>query len=200
MNRLARYAPAALLPLLLTACGTESAGSGGPAPDRAALEARAQAAQIDIAKVYVTEAEGFELASQSVGVVGADGFQATYIRKDTPAAQLTLSVDAGTMDAASCPGPESARCERDGEHWYRSTDAGHAYVLPVDGVLVRLSADRSAVDRETLREAAEKAHRASDAELDAVLPESSGGTGGVERGDLPAEGDGAPQDPPGAGG
>ncbi|WP_344493164.1 hypothetical protein [Streptomyces enissocaesilis] len=57
------------------------------------------------------------------------------------------------------------------------------------------------MDRDTLRQAAEKAHRADGRELDAVLPERGEGAGAdemPERGDLPPEGDGAPDNDMGA--
>jgi hypothetical protein len=66
---------------------------------------------------------------------------------------------------------------------------------------VRVNADIGTVDRATLRKAAEAAHAAGDAELDAVLPtERPGGGAPVERGDLPPVGDGAPDNGVGAGG
>jgi hypothetical protein len=90
--------------------------------------------------IYVTGLPGYELARQSVGVYGDDGFQS-------------------------------------------------AYVSASDG-----SSDRKTVNRDTLRRAAESAHRADDQELDAVLPELGADSTGrpVERGDLPPVGDGAP--------
>ncbi|ARX86333.1 hypothetical protein SMD44_05804 [Streptomyces alboflavus] len=228
--------PAALLllaPLALTGCGSEDAGSGnrasgdrassdrasgnagsgaGSTPSRADLEDRARAAQTRTAHVYVTEADGFTLAEQSVGVLGDDGFQAVYVAK-RGGAQIKVGVERGTVDDTSCRGlyPPAKRCEKDGKGWYRtsgpgspdSTDASgswHAYVRSEHGLRIQLSADPGLVDRDTLRAAAEKAHRADAAELDAVLPMKTSPTAPVERGDIPRDGDGAPQDPPGAGG
>jgi hypothetical protein len=48
------------------------------------------------------------------------------------------------------------------------------------------------VDRDTLRAAAKAAHLADDQELDEILPHQQASASPVERGDLPAEGDGAP--------
>ncbi|WP_411574427.1 hypothetical protein [Streptomyces fradiae] len=198
-----RLAPALLaLPLLLpllSACGTRTA-EAEPAPDRAELEARAAALQTRPEHMYVTEADGFGLAEQSVGVLGDDGFSAAYASRD--GGTFTLAVERGGVDPASCAdlprtsAPAPATCEKDGPGWYRATDGAHAYVRVEDGLRIRVSADAGSVDRAVLRGAAERAHRASDAELDAVLPERRPGDAEapVERGDLPPEGDGAPLD------
>lgn len=221
--------PAALLllaPLALTGCGSENAGSenaasasagsedagsgAGSTPSRADLEARARAAQTRTAHVYVTEADGFTLAEQSVGVLGDDGFQAVYVAKEG-GAQIKVDVERGTVDGKTCRSvyPPAGRCERDGKGWYRtpgssgssgSDGSWHAYARSEHGLRIQLSADPGLVDRDTLRAAAEKAHHADAAELDAVLPEKTSSAAPVERGDIPRDGDGAPQDPPGAGG
>ncbi|MFH9073013.1 hypothetical protein [Streptomyces alboflavus] len=226
--------PAALLllaPLALTGCGSEDAGSGnrasgdrasgnagsgaGSTPSRADLEDRARAAQTRTAHVYVTEADGFTLAEQSVGVLGDDGFQAVYVAK-RGGAQIKVGVERGTVDGKTCRSvyPPAGRCEKDGKGWYRASGpdspenpgstgrsgSWHEYVRSEHGLRIQLSADPDLVDRDTLRAAAEEAHRANAAELDAVLPEKTSPATPVERGDIPREGDGAPQDPPGAGG
>ncbi|WP_172383753.1 hypothetical protein [Streptomyces sp. MNP-20] len=211
MRRSRRLLPALLLaPLALTGCGSDSLDSAAP-PDRAELKARAEAAQTVVEHVYVTEADGFELARQSVGVIGDYGFQSTYVR-DEGGAQLTLSVDRGTVTDGNCRTvpPAATRCEKDGKGWYRLTGSRHEYVRSENGLRIQLAADRGAVSRAVLRAAAETAHRADDRELDATLPETADPEGlptdgadtgrPVERGDLPPNGDGAPQDPPGAGG
>ncbi|MFF8384492.1 hypothetical protein [Streptomyces kanasensis] len=228
-----RRAPALLAALaspllLLVGCGTQVAGSA--VPDRAELEARAAALQTRAEHVYVTEAAGFALAEQSVGVLGDDGFSASYVSKG--GGTLTLGVERGRLEDVGCaatpsaaPAPSTgagaaggAPCAADGALWYRSGDTAHEYLRVEGGLRIRVSADRAAVDRATLRAAAERAHRASDEELAEVLPErapgtgdsgattGSGGTGRtggtagnggpggapVERGDLPPVGDGAP--------
>ncbi|WP_327357687.1 hypothetical protein [Streptomyces sp. NBC_01304] len=217
MIRPVRIAVLLALPLVLAACGSEVAGGSGDsgssggsaeqAADRGELEARAQAIQVAIENVYVTEVPDFTVAEQSVGVIGDDGFSATYVRRD-PAAQIQLSVDRGTVDATTCPGfggraaAGQATCEKDGKGWYSSGSGRHAYLIPVTGRLLRLSADRAAVERDALRRAAEQAHPASDAELTDVLPPlpENAPTAPVERGDLPPEGDGAPDNGVGVGG
>lgn len=198
----------AMVSVALVGCGTETAGSGA---DRAELEERARDAQVAIENVYVTEAPGYELAEQSVGVLGADGFSATYVKQGS-GAQIRLGVDRGTMDAASCPkipvgvgtggtGGDVVECVKDGESWYRTSGPRHEYATEVNGRLVRVEADTGAVGRDTLRKAAGAAHAASDAELDDVLPPAREDAGQpVERGDLPPAGDGAPNNDVGVGG
>ncbi|MFG2328924.1 hypothetical protein ACGFMM_04805 [Streptomyces sp. NPDC048604] len=187
-----------LLSLAVTGCGTEVVGAG--TPDRAELESRARAAQTRVEHVYVTESDGFELARQSVGVIGDDGFQAVYV--GTKGEQLTLSVERRPFTEEDCAaGPDS--CTKEGASWYRSSPDGHSYVRNDGGLRVQLTAPAS-MPKDALKAAADRAHRANDAELDAVLPEntaSGGGAGGpVERGDLPPNGDGAPRNDVGASG
>lgn len=209
-----RTATALALALLLTAsagCGTEPApdaraagasGSAAPAPDRAELEARAAALQTVAEHVWVTEAPGFALARQSVGVLGDDGFGSAYTAPD--GGRIQLSVERRPHASADCTdaaGPATT-CERDGEQWYRASESGHAYAREQDGLVVTLSGTRQEVNRETLRAAALAAHRADDRELDEVLPPLGGSSGQqpVERGDLPPVGDGAPNNDVGASG
>ncbi|EMF53546.1 MULTISPECIES: hypothetical protein [Streptomyces] len=224
MTRTARVLlPLALLPsLLLTACGTDKVVDTGraplaPVPDRAELTARAEALGFAPGLVYVTEAPGFTLARQSVGVYGADGFSAAYWSRRN-SAQLLLHVDRGTMTAESCPERPLGRgtegpvgCERDGDAWYRTSAGQHEYAVPRDGHLVLISAATDAVDRATLRTAARAAHRPTDAELACILPRSrhdeprpalSSPHDGqpAERGDLPPVGDGAPDNEVGTSG
>ncbi|MEU3253595.1 hypothetical protein [Streptomyces sp. NPDC006997] len=201
-------APALLLAAvaLLTGCGRETAADGTGAPpaadgtaDPRELADRAGALGIAPERVYVTDAPGFTLARQSVGVSGDDGFSAAYFSQRS-GTHFTLTVDRGSMTAASCPeqlvgdqtgGPPA--CERDGAAWYRDAGLQHEYALSRDGQLIRLSADAE-VPRATLRAAAGAVHRPSGEELDALLPPATGArpTAPVERGDLPPEGDGAP--------
>ncbi|MGW5563529.1 hypothetical protein ACWEWD_08925 [Streptomyces tendae] len=217
MIRHARVLPVLVLaPLLLTACGSEKAGDPGPsvsasasAPASAAgpaadpgtgeLASRAQAMGVAPELVYVTEAPGFTLAQQSVGVLGDDGFSATWVDGETNTL-LRLAVDRGTVTADTCPeqpvgdmSGEHTTCERDGSAWYRTGAGRHEYALPEEGHVVRVSAETDAVPRDVLRAAALAAHRPDAAETDALLPsvEPAPATP-VERGDLPPYGDGAP--------
>ncbi|MFI1185190.1 hypothetical protein [Streptomyces californicus] len=192
-------------------CGTEPApdaraagpsGSAGPAPDRAELEARAAALQTVAEHVWVTEAPGFALARQSVGVLGDDGFGSAYTSPD--GGRIQVSVERRPHAAADCTdaAEPATTCERDGEQWYSASEWGHAYARERDGLVVTLSGTRQEVNRETLRAAALAAHRADDRELDEILPPLGGAPGRqpVERGDLPPVGDGAPNNDVGASG
>ncbi|MFF4832898.1 hypothetical protein [Streptomyces sp. NPDC001315] len=205
MIRTVRILPLLLLmPALLTACGTEKAGGAGAA-DPAELASRAQALGIAPELVYVTEAPGFTLAQQSVGVYGDDGVSAVYVSRKT-GAQLQLYVDRGTLTARSCPTQpvrdataDRTSCTRDGDAWYRSAGEQSEYAVPKKGYVVRVGGD--GVPRDVLRAAAHKVHRPSADELDALLPPAAPrATEPVERGDLPTVGDGAPNNDPGAGG
>lgn len=199
-----------------TGCGTEVASdaesarsaSAAPAPDRAELEARARAVQTVAEHVWVTEAPGYTLARQSVGVVGDDGFGSVYTTSG--GGQIQLSVERLPHADADCtdgPAAGSAQdpvvtCERDGGQWYRATESGHAYAQEQGDLVVTVSAAREEVDRAALRAAARAAHRADDHELDRVLPpaDETSGRQPVERGDLPPVGDGAPNNDVGASG
>ncbi|MGY0055347.1 hypothetical protein ACWY4P_02030 [Streptomyces sp. LZ34] len=202
MTHLRRALPLLLLPVAvavtLSACGTESV-------DRSELDARARALGTELEMVYVTDIPGYTLAPQSVGVIGDHGFGGSYTKSG--GGMIQLQVDERRGDPADCAEPrgsesesEKVTCERDGESWYRATKTAHEYVREDGGRVIRLSADRDSVTRDTLRKAADGAHQADDSELAEVLTESAGdggGQGGTERGDLPTSGDGAPQDPAG---
>ncbi|MET9512971.1 hypothetical protein ABZX62_31750 [Streptomyces flavidovirens] len=217
MTRVSRRVLAVLLlPLVLTACGAEKANDAAAAPPSAELKARAGESAIEL--IYVTEAPGYELARQSVGVIGNDGFSAAYFSAGT-GGQIRLSVDRGKLDEASCEkqsagssgAGEPVECERDGDLWYRAAASTHEYARAYEGHVVRISADAKLVNRATLRRAAEKAHRADNEELDEVLPPAGEGVGSgtgagagademPERRDLPPVGDGAPNNDVGASG
>ncbi|MFF4659590.1 hypothetical protein [Streptomyces sp. NPDC001381] len=202
MIRALRALPAlSLLPLLLTACGDERPGA---AADPTELADRAQALGIAPDLVYTTDVEGYTLAQQSVGVHGDDGFSAAYFSRKS-GKFFQLSVERGTLTAADCSGQPvagtdgaSTACERDGETWYRTTDGSSEYAVPKKDLVIRISGD--GVPRDDLREAAENAHRPTAAELDTLLPSAPAGGEPVERGDLPPEGDGAPDNDVGVGG
>jgi hypothetical protein len=204
MTRLPRALPYAslLLPaLLLTGCGDERA-----AADPAEVTSRARAFGIAPEHVYAIEADGFTVAQQSVGVYGGDGFSAVYVSRST-GGQIQLRVDRAEMTPATCPelpvGDSSGgrtECRKDGEAWYRSSGDLREYAVPKDGHVVRVGAGPE-VGRDTLREAALGAHHPTAEELDALLPEGQGGAEPpVERGDLPPEGEGAPDNDVDAGG
>ncbi|WP_217142109.1 hypothetical protein [Streptomyces sp. AC627_RSS907] len=222
MNRRARVLPLLLTPLLLTACGTEdhlaedpaaagtaatssataSAAAGEappaqapPAPD--GLENRAKALGMAPELVYVTRVPGFTLAQQSVGVIGDDGFSATYVTG--AGAMVRISVERGSMSRDTCRSRpvgdmsgERTTCEPEGGTLYRTGGGRHEYALPKSGHVVKVSADTDAVSREVLRGAAASVHRPGAAEAAATLPSPRPATTPVERGDLPRFGEGPP--------
>ncbi|MFI0038067.1 hypothetical protein ACH4NS_21630 [Streptomyces mutabilis] len=212
MNRRARVLPLLLAPLLLTACGTESAedpvaaAASAAAASEAAeevfltpdeLENRAKAMGVDPELVYVMRVPEFPLAQQSVGVLGDDGFSATYVAAS--GAMIRLSVERGEITEATCrsrpvgdTSDERTTCEFDAGMWYRTWGGRHEYVLPKNGHAVRLSAEADAVSRAVLRDATGDVHRPDAAEAAATLPSPRPDTTPVERGDLPEFGDGAP--------
>ncbi|WP_436954367.1 membrane lipoprotein [Streptomyces sp. SudanB182_2057] len=197
MIRAARALPLLLvLPALLTACGTEKARSGpepaatgsesltsgtaptasaagssrqpaSAAPGQAEMDERLRGLGIAPEFVYVTEIPGFTLAQQSIGVNGDDGFSVAYWAKD--GAVLHLYAERGS--AADCP--------RD-----------HVCRAPAKGQVVRLYGEKVASD--VLRRAADALHRPTPGELVPLLPSPRTATAPVQRGDLPPNGDGAP--------
>ncbi|MFI9246713.1 membrane lipoprotein [Streptomyces sp. NPDC053086] len=185
-----------LLPALLTACGTEKADGGtgktgagagktadagevresaSAVPGRAGLDARLRALGIAPELVYVTDAPGFTLAQQSVGVNGDDGFSVAYWAKN--GAVLHLYAERGS--AAGCP-------------------EGYACLAPAKGQVVRISGEK--VAPAVIRSAADAVHRPTPAELAGLLPPAPTATAPVARGDLPSYGDGAPDNSVGEGG
>ncbi|MEV5886091.1 hypothetical protein AB0L74_25820 [Streptomyces sp. NPDC052020] len=193
--------PAASTAATGPAASTAATGRGG-------LDARARALGVAPELVHVTEAPGYALARQSVGVLGDDGFSATYVARET-GARLRLSVERGSIDARTCPERpvgdlpgERTECVRDGGLWYRTGAGRHEYARPGDGHVVRVSGEADAVPRDVLRAAARAAHRPGAAEAAALLPPVSPAATAppVERGDLPPFGDGAPRNDVGAGG
>jgi hypothetical protein len=201
MTHVRRASALLLLPVVvaLSACGAESV-------DRSELEARARALGTELEMVYVTDIPGYSLAPQSVGAIGDHGYGGSYTKPG--GGMIQLQVDERRSDPADCAKPagsqapsEKVTCERDGESWYRATKTAHEYVREDGGRVIRLTAERDSVTRDTLRKAAGSAHQADDGELAEALPGAGGGDGGgqggADRGDLPTSGDGAPQDPAG---
>jgi hypothetical protein len=143
--------------------------------------------------VYVVDLPGYELAEQSAGVVGNDGFGATYVSQD--GSQVTLSVDHGRISDDLCAA--ATTCESDATGLYRVEADRHEYLAePAGDVLLRLAAPTDDVDRSTLGAATTDAHL-----VEAAAPASASDTPTtVERGDLPSTGDGAPNNTVGPGG
>ncbi|SDU88528.1 hypothetical protein [Jiangella alkaliphila] len=160
--------------LVVAACGSEPA-------DGDELASRAASIGVDPDAVYAVSLDGFEPASQSVGVSGDAGFSTAYVSPEGGIAMLTTDPSGGA----------DAGCVVAGDQ--------HECVAVHDGVAVTLSAPVELVDEDTLRAAVDDARPPNAEELDELLPGVDGGTP-VERGDLPPSGDGAPLDPEGAAG
>jgi hypothetical protein len=175
--------------LVLGACaglgGAE--GATGEPVQPASIAAWSEPAGIAPGLVYVTDVEGFELATQSVGVFGDDGMSAVYMRSGAAMASVMLTTSRDpAVEVVPCAGlPDSSesmlRCatERDGVH------------IVLDG---------EGVDAATLRAAAEAVRVPGADELEHLFSDVPTVQVPVERGDLPAEGDGAPLNEPGLGG
>ena len=175
--------------LALSACaGLAGAGGAAPAPAQSSeIAPWAEPAGLAPGLVYVTDVEGFELATQSVGVFGNDGMSAMYTRSggDFATVMLTTSPDP-TADVVPCTElPDSS------EPVLRCT-------VERDGVHVQL--DGEDVEAATLRAAAEAVRVPGADELEHLFSDVPTGQVPVERGDLPGEGDGAPLNAPGPGG
>nr|WP_282547466.1 hypothetical protein [Streptomyces rochei] len=208
MSPRVRVLPLLLAPLLLTACGTEpardpvasvasAAGAAGESLTPDELESRAKAMGTAPELVHVMRLPPYTLARQSVGVLGDDGFSATYVAE--PPAMIRLSVERGSMTEDTCRDQpvgdmsgERTTCEPDAGMWYRTGGGRHEYALPKNGYVVRLSAETAPVTRAVLRAAARSVHRPDGAEAAATLPSPRPATTPVPRGDLPPNGDGAP--------
>ncbi|MCW5254324.1 hypothetical protein [Streptomyces sp. SHP 1-2] len=183
-------------------------GNGAPA---AGVAERAEALGVAPDLVYTTAVPGFTLVRQSVGVIGDDGFSATYAHSRS-GATILLTVERLPFTDADCaersPGDFSgapgaaASCEREGAGlYYRTAGERHEYVRTEGDHRIRVTAERDAVRREVLRAAARGAHRPDAAEAAELLPPPRpGATVPVERGDLPPVGDGAPDNHVDAGG
>ena len=173
--------------LALAACAGAEGGTTDPA-EAAAIATWSEPAGIAPELVYVTEVDGFELATQSVGVMGDDGMSAIYVRsggREVGTVMLTTSRDLAP-DVVLCPElPDSSepmlRCavERGGVH---------------------VALDGADVEAATLRAAAEAVRVPGEDELGYLFADVPRPETPVERGDLPPDGDGAPLNEPGPGG
>jgi hypothetical protein len=187
-----RRAAKVLVPvaLVLGACAGRS-GTGAPpsaTPDATAIASRMAWVGIAPELVYVTDLEGFDLATQSVGVVGDDGMSAVYVRHggDTVGTvMLTTSRNPEPSAVACADLPDSVepvlRC---------AVERGVAHVV-LEG---------EGVGPTILRAAGEAVREPRPDELPGLFVDLPTPAPPVERGDLPPGGDGAPMDQPGPGG
>jgi hypothetical protein len=157
---------------------------------------------VDPELVYLVDLPGYELAEQSAGVVGNDGFGATYVSTDGTGSQVLLLVDRGRISDGDDTCAAAATCTSDDTGLYRVEADLHEYLVERDGgALLRLTAPLAGVDRSDLGAAAAGARR-----IDLDLPASGSDPGSgpspttVPRGDLPSSGDGAPNNTVGPGG
>jgi hypothetical protein len=164
---------------LLSGCG-----SGAGLTQSVIDQARRQGAAPEL--MYVVDLPGYELAEQSVGVVGEDGFGAFYTSPE--GRQVELRIERGPY---TCTGT----CERDGNGWYTVKDGRQEYVAVGESHHLRLISDLGQVNRDVLKEAAEGARPVVGDGGTPAPPMSP-----MERGDLPENGDGAPIQPTGPGG
>jgi hypothetical protein len=211
MIRTVRALPLLLLPaltLLLAGCGTEKAGAGAGTPSAstapatsAEIASRARSLGFDPDLVYVIDPPGFTLAEQSVGVSDV-GLSIAYTDLKTGVV-INLRVEPGTMTDANCTTQaafsEPMTCVRDGNAWYRTGGGTIEYVMAQKGHLVHVDAEQGKVTRAVLHKSAQSLRRPYKSELPVVLPPARTAAP-VERGDLPTNGDGAPNNEVGKGG
>lgn len=176
--------------LVLAACAGRASGTTATADPAlpADTAARVSAAGIAPDLLYVTDVDGFELATQSVGVVGDDGMSATYVRYDDEVVGTVL------LTTSRVPDPSAVPCDGLPD----SSDAVQRCTVTRGAAHVALEGE--GVESATLRAAAEAVRVPRTDELDALLADLPVPGPPVVRGDLPPEGDGAPLNPTGPGG
>ncbi|MGV9774550.1 hypothetical protein [Streptosporangium sp. NPDC003464] len=190
-----RLPPMLLAVALLSGCGSE-----GTLSQAALDQARAQGVAPDL--IYVVDLPGYGLAEQPVGVVGEEGFGAFYVSPE--GRQVELRIDRGTFSDALCADsplngaepPAPVRCERDEVGWYRTAGGRHEYTALNGDHYVRLNGRVGEVDRAALKAAVAGARPVSGEGSGTPSPPP----GPVDRGDLPTNGDGAPDNGVGPGG
>lgn len=182
MSTRAAVAVALALTPLLAACAS------GPAPRDSIAEA-SEPAGIAADLVYVADVDGFDLIPETVGPFGSEGMSAIWTRTGgDDYAVVTLTTD-------RIPDPDAVPCDELGE------GAGGVELrcgVVVDGIHVTLVGE--GVDGARLRAVAESVHVPSEGELSRLFAGLPVPEAPIERGDLPAEGDGAPDNSVGAGG
>ncbi|MEV5408933.1 hypothetical protein AB0K60_08850 [Thermopolyspora sp. NPDC052614] len=185
---------------LLGGAGSVGARDAGVLDEAVIDQARQRGAAPEL--IYDVTVKGYTLARQSVGIVGEDGFGASYVAGN--GWQVWLAVDRGVMTDAKCPDvpvtdaqPWDApvRCERDEVGWYRVGGGRHEYVAVRGDHHITLAGVLEEVDRATLKAAVAGARPARVPDRPpSPLPSP------VERGDLPPGWDGAPIQNTGPGG
>lgn len=157
---------------------------------------------VDPDLIYLVDLPGFELADLSAGVVGDDGFGATYW---SPGGHVDLRVHHSTSESARLastrimgaePWTAPVNCESDEVGRYRSGGGRHEYAVLRAGHLIWLNCPVGLVDRAVLKAAMAGVWQVTWKGPRTPPPRHPP----VRRGDLPATGDGAPIKYRGAGG
>ncbi len=176
-----------VLALALAACG-----SGAPA-SRASIAEVSEPVGIAAELVYVADVDGFDLVTQAVGPFGNDGMSAIWTRTGgDDYAVVTLTTD-------RLPDPAAVPCDQLDDQLDDQADRPELRCeVVVGGAHVTLLGE--GVDGDRLREIADTVHVPSEGELSRLFAELRAPDGPTERGDLPAEGDGAPDNSVGEGG
>ncbi|MEO3784717.1 hypothetical protein ABGB12_15375 [Actinocorallia sp. B10E7] len=193
---------AALGLLALSACGSQVLST-------AQME-RLERDGVDLVLVYLVELPGYTLAEQSLGVIGEDGFGASYTGAGGKVAHLRVERAASADEVCAGPlldAPPDApvTCVRDDTGWYRTSNGRHEYVAFSGDHRLSLNAPLDDPDRDVLgRALAEAEDRfGSKARFGTPPPvrlNDPTPTTPAPRGDLPTIGDGAPVHPSGPGG
>ncbi|QCB94797.1 membrane lipoprotein [Cellulomonas shaoxiangyii] len=190
MMRTRHAAALVVLPVLLALGACAGRAGAGPQPttgpaQRAEIAARVEGSGVDPDLVYVTDVDGYTLATQSVGVVGDVGMSAYYVREAGGTVMLATSWD---------PTPSVAPCAELPD----SAPAVPGCTVRRGDVHVLLQGED--VDAATLRAAGEAVRVPRADELADLFRDLQVAGPPVERGDLPPHGEGAPVDPPALGG
>ncbi|GAA4210495.1 hypothetical protein GCM10022252_78400 [Streptosporangium oxazolinicum] len=163
---------------------------------------RSLAQGVDPDLIYLVDLPGFELADLSAGVVGDDGFGATYWSQD---GRVELRAHHSTSDGALLastrlmgaePWTAPVRCEHDEVGSYRSAGGRHEYAVLRAGHLIWLNCPVGLVDRAVLKAAMAGVRQVTWKGSRTPPPRHPP----VRRGDLPTTGDGAPVEYRGVGG
>lgn len=210
MRRFAAVMAAASVAVVVSGCATGAGGVGAAGAEAASADQIAASMgglTIDPRLVYTTHVDGYDLAPQSVGGSAETGMSAVWFNA-TSSAMVELRTESGDLDAESCaalplwngPSGDVTCTEEPDDIWQRQVDAAVEFIAVRDGALVRLIGNGASTD--DLRAAAQNVHVPSVSELEVLFSDAPRMPSGepVERGDLPENGDGAPDNSVGPGG
>jgi hypothetical protein len=187
---------AGVLALTLAAgCGEEVSGSSSSISPELAARAEANGFKADL--VYVLDQRGYTPAAGGSGVFGNADYQGIYT-SDQGVVKVTVARRGLTAD--QCPRlpvidrTTEVTCTEADKGFFRTSGDQHELALLRGPHLVRIT---GTLDRADLEKTAAGIRPATAKELEALLPPLPGG---VPRGDLPKNGDGAPINTVGPGG